>query len=166
MRIARRCLVTRRVGEIEGSQRQHGAGGRQQGARIGRDAGALGGEPVQPAHQPGADALMQAALGLGERLGAGDAHNVEAERMRPLADMLGERAAGRVCDWRRHVAEVKGIQKSPRLVTKNTISAYRRVAMSPLSEYTLRSAKRVFTRCQLRHSAWNGSAGLRWRDAR
>jgi hypothetical protein len=37
---------------------------------------------------------MQHTLGLREWLGAGDAREVEAERVRPLADMLGERTPG------------------------------------------------------------------------
>jgi hypothetical protein len=37
---------------------------------------------------------MQYTLGLWEWIGAGDAHEIEAERVRPLADLLGERASG------------------------------------------------------------------------
>jgi hypothetical protein len=44
---------------------------------------------------------MQRALGLWKRLGAGDAYEVEAERIRPLADMLGVRTPGCIGDWRR-----------------------------------------------------------------
>ena len=118
MRIARRRLVAWRVGQVECTQRQHGAGSGQKRARLSGDAGALGGEPVQPAHQSGLDTLMQYALSLRERIGAGDTREVEAERIRSLAKMLRQRALRTGCGWRRHVAEVEGIQKSPRLVTK------------------------------------------------
>ena len=39
MRIARRREVARRVGQVERSKRQHGAGGWQQRAWVGGDAG-------------------------------------------------------------------------------------------------------------------------------
>src|SRR5689334_9459509 len=66
---------------------------------------------------------MQDTLGLWKRIGAGDAHEVEAERIRSLADMFGKRTLGCVCDRRSHVARMQRIQKSPRLVTKGTLRA-------------------------------------------
>ncbi len=86
--------IARGVGQIEEPQRHHRARGRQQRAWIARHLGALSRQPVHPREEVRRDARLQRLLGLRERLGAGDAHEIEAQIVGALADALRQRLAG------------------------------------------------------------------------